>query len=97
MIAVCRDIEFNGDTSMWFYTEGGYVRHDSKGNVKGKITGENLPEPEELWKARCKEYGAAYPSDTIPHPKTGVEIRLRPTQALFELFAHWQGVQTCQH
>lgn len=93
MITVCHDIEFNGAKSMWFYTGEKYVRHDSKGNIQGQITGENLPDAQELWKARCKAFGAAYPCDSISHPTTGEAIRLKPTEAVFKLYDHWQGVK----
>ena len=97
MIPVVKDIESNGYQSMWFYTEGKYVRHDQKGDIKGQITGKNLPNPIETWKARCEANGGTYPSDTVQHPKTGQTIRLKPTEAAFRLFEHWQGVQAaCQ-
>ena len=78
---------------MWFYTEGKYIRHDSKGNLKGQITGQNLPNPQELWKSRCEANGGVYPSESVPHPQTGQIIRLKPTEAHFKMFEHWQGVQ----
>lgn len=97
MIPVCKDTEFNGDQSIWFYAKGTYQRHDGKGNIKGKITGENIPNPQELWKTRCKESGGVFPCESIPHPKTGNIIRLKPTEAAFKLFEHWQGVQADAH
>lgn len=95
MIPVCSDIENNGDKSMWFYTEGKYVRHDQKGNIQAQIKGASLPNPQELWKQRCEANGGIYPSESVPHPKTGQAIRLKPTEATFKLFEHWQGVQSC--
>lgn len=93
MVPVCKDIEPNGEKSTWFYVDGWYVRHDCKGDIKGKITGKNLPNPQELWKSRCEEIGGVYPDETVSHPKTGQPIRLKPTEATFKLFEHWQGVQ----
>lgn len=80
---------------MWFFDQGKYTRKDEKGNIKGVITGANIPNPVEMWRARCDANGAEYPSDSISHPKTGRAIRLKPTEAVFKLFEHWQGVQAC--
>ena len=96
MEVVCKDTEANGQKSMWFFDKGKYVRQDEKGHVKGSITGQNIPNPDELWRVRCEANGAVYPADSISHPKTGQPIRLKPTEATFRLFEHWQGVQSCQ-
>lgn len=93
MIPVCKDTEENGDTSLWFYNQGAYSRHDSKGNLKGQITGKNVPNPVEVWKARCEALGGVFPCESVPHPGTGQIVRLKPTEAAFKLFEHWQGVQ----
>ncbi len=92
MIEVCKDIENNGEKSVWSYEDGKYFRHDSAGVLKGQITGQNLPNATQLWQGRCEAYGAEYPSDTIQHPKTGQTIRLRPTEATFKLFEHWNKI-----
>lgn len=92
MIPVCKDVEMNGDTSLWFYANGTYFRHDKTGTLKGRITGKNIPNPNEVWKTRCDENGAKYPCDKIPHNGTGEIIRLKPTEAAFKLFEHWQSV-----
>ncbi len=94
MIPVCKDIESNGDRSMWFYDDGKYSRFDGKRNLMGHISGQHIPNPQELWKERCTTNGAAYPAETVAHPHTGQTIRLKPTEAVFKLFEHWQGVQS---
>ena len=92
MIPVCRDIESNGDSSMWFYVEGKYVRQDKKGTLKGQISGQAIPNPDTIWRQRCAEMGAQYPDEEIQHPKTGNQIRLKPTEAAFRLFEHWNNI-----
>jgi hypothetical protein len=78
---------------MWFFTEGAYIRHDQKGAIKGRITGQNIPNPNETWKARCEAFGATYPMDAISHPTTGEHIRLKPTEAAFKIFEHWENAR----
>ena len=92
MIPVCKDAEANGAPSMWFFTDGVYTRHDKQGAIKGRITGENMPNPIETWKARCEALGGVFPCESLPHPGTGEIVRLKPTEAAFKLFDHWQGV-----
>lgn len=93
MIPVCKDLENNGDKSVWFYSDGEYIRHDQKGAIKGRITGKNIPNPQEVWKARCEALGGVYPCESVSHPATGETVRLKPTEAAFKLFEHYQGVQ----
>lgn len=93
MIPVCKDTEANGASSMWFFAAGCYTRRDHKGAIKGHITGQNIPNPNEVWKARCEALGGVYPCESVSHPQTGQIVRLRPTEAAFRLFEHWQGVQ----
>lgn len=93
MIPVCKDMEANGEKSMWFYAEEKYSRYDSKRNLKGQITGKNLPNPQELWKARCETHGGAYPAETV-QSQSGETIRLKPTEAAFKLFEHWQNISS---
>ena len=93
MMEVCTDVEFNGDKSHWFYSGDKYIRKLSNGAVMAEI--KDIPDPYELWKHRCNTYGAAYPAESIFHPKTGREIRLKPTEAVFKLFSHWEQVK-CQ-
>lgn len=95
MIPVCKDTEHDGSKSMWFFKEGRYTRLDEKGNLKGSISGQNMPNPNDTWKTRCEASGAVYPSDSVSHPKTGELIRLKPTEASFALFQHWEGLK-CQ-
>lgn len=95
MVPVCTDTENDGSKSMWFFAKGVYTRLFN-GEIKGRITGENLPNPSELWRQRCETAGAPFPSEIITHPTTHMPIRLKPTEAAFKLFEHWQGAQECQ-
>lgn len=93
MIEVCEDREYNGLKSTWFYNKGEFLRYDALGGLWGRIKGENLPNPMETWRARAKMFGSPL-ADTCKHPKTGMEIRLKPTEATFRLFEYWE--QVCQ-
>lgn len=89
MRLVCEDVEYNGDKSEWFYNKGEYSRFDKKGNLCGKIRGENVPNPMDIWKIRADALGSAL-TDTCVNPKTGVTVRLKPTEAVFKIFEHWE-------
>jgi len=90
MIQVCDDTEFNGEKTTWFFENGRYIKKNKNDTVVAAIAGEYLPDPDELWKNRCKSIGAEYPSVSTLHPKTGKAIRLKPSEATFELFDHWE-------
>ena len=90
MEVVCKDTEANGDPSVWFYDAGFYTRRDSKGAAQGIIAGNQIPNPEELWKARCEAVGKPYPCDSIQNPQTGSVKRIKPADATFALWNHWQ-------
>lgn len=92
MIPVCQDIEFSGEKTIWFFDEGEYIRKNERGETKSRISGLNLPNPEEMWRARCQSFGVDYPAETTEHPKTKKTIRLKPTEAVFKLFSHWESV-----
>lgn len=91
MIPVCQDFEKNGDKSLWFYNEGQYVRHDKRGKIVGIINGKELPDPDYLWKARCEQMQVDLGTEIFSH--MGKNLRLKPTDAIFSLFKHWQRMK----
>lgn len=96
MEPVCKDIEANGEESFWFFAEGIYVRL-AGGKQVAAITGKNLPNPVDLWRARCASLGVKFPAKSAAHPMArGQEVRLKPTDAAFALFDHWQQVNHAQ-
>lgn len=96
MQVVCKDTEANGQPSMWFYDAGKYSRRDEAGDIKAIINGKEIPDPSALWDSRCQAAGATSGSVQVLNQKTGQTVRLKPTEATFALFNHWQGVQSCR-
>ena len=93
MQVVCKDTEADGSPSVWFYADGMYKRLDEKGNAQGLIAGNQIPNPEKLWQTRCEAAGRIYPCDSVQNPQTGNVTRLKPADATFALWNHWQGVK----
>lgn len=81
---VCDDV--NGDTR-WMYDPAAqtYVRYRRDKAVAGVIAGQYLPDPMVIWQQRCANYQVEMGS-----PESDV---IKPQQATFALWNHWQGVK----
>lgn len=78
--------------SKWYFQDGKYIREGKGGGFKiAQIRGKSLPDPVELWAMRCDKYGL--PHDRIEVHVGNAIVRLKPTNATFALYKHWQEVK----
>ena len=81
-------IDDDHDTK-WRFLDGAYYRVRGTGIAKdvkaGRIRGEYLPDPVNLWAHKCAKAGV----------KMGTQEadKYKPTAAVFALWEHWQGVK----
>ena len=68
----------------WYYLGEKYIR--MKGDaVVSRISGKYIPDPVRLWEGRAKRAG------------TALTPELRPTDATFALYKHWEAVNAKYH
>lgn len=85
MKVICQD---SGGTQ-WEFENGRYFRKDGSGTILGRISGANLPDPFKMWAARCENHGV--PMGTEELNEQGKSVRLKPSEAVFNLWSHWNA------
>lgn len=87
---VCDDMDYDGKSS-WSYDDERqmYVRMQD-GVMQREIHGQQIPNPVALWKEKCKQVGVEYPEKVARLPNGNI-LRLKPTEATFKLWEHWNG------
>ena len=82
LVFVTKDV--NGPSD-WFYDalEQKYWRKDGDGNFMARVSGKYLPDPDKLWADKLSRF---------QNPSQDEKDALKPQQATFTLWEHWQGV-----